>query len=431
MVPVHDAPSYRLSLLFGAAAGITIAAAALLAIHLTRSTVEDRLLLELDRTAQLVSDGMPLHDQSLRRVADYLEADLVAVDAAGRIAAASLSPSDRQAFETALAAGSLPEPGQDGSRVVEATWAGRTWTVGVATVRPQPRDPFLRARTPARAARVYVLHPTALIAAESKRVWLPVVGLIGLAGLLAYALALLGGRMLRRAQQDSFRRLLLVFGHEVSNPLAAIQGLSDGLRRRAGPHDARRLAMISSEAERLRLLLDGLRATPSRSDDLPRPADALVLGVLELLEHQLSHRRVEVEARLTAPGASTAGGEAIRQVVLNLLLNATEALPQGGRVVVESRLDLDCWVLSVTDDGPGVPPELRGRMFRPFWTTKPNGLGLGLPTCQRLAQAAGGGLTLDPQHTGGARFVLRWPARGDGRQRTQPETAAASRASSC
>jgi len=99
------------------------------------------------------------------------------------------------------------------------------------------------------------------------------------------------------------------------------------------------------------------------------------------------------------------------QVVLNLVLNAADACGAGGHVTVRARPSGSKVILEVEDNGPGVAPEVRARLFEPFVTTKEvgKGTGLGLAVCRGLVEAAGGSIVLDESHTKGARFVIELP----------------------
>ena len=99
-----------------------------------------------------------------------------------------------------------------------------------------------------------------------------------------------------------------------------------------------------------------------------------------------------------------------RQVLLNLLLNALEAVRRGGAVGVAVEQTADGGAsLAVTDDGCGLPADLGDRIFAPFITTKETGLGLGLSICKRIAEAHGGAITAADRAEGGAVFTLRLP----------------------
>jgi signal transduction histidine kinase len=107
----------------------------------------------------------------------------------------------------------------------------------------------------------------------------------------------------------------------------------------------------------------------------------------------------------------------LQQVFLNLFLNAIDAQPDGGRIVIETRADgrladgQRAATISITDAGPGVAEEVRGRIFEPFFTTKfgKGGTGLGLAICWGLVNGHGGEVRLESPPGQGARFVVRLP----------------------
>ncbi|MDP3614831.1 MAG: ATP-binding protein, partial [Rubrivivax sp.] len=137
---------------------------------------------------------------------------------------------------------------------------------------------------------------------------------------------------------------------------------------------------------------------------------------LHLLEPDCRARAVlpEVHADPGLP-AVLAEPVALQQIVHNLMMNALQALEQVP--AAERRLELHLTApnpaqvqLTVRDHGPGIPPEVRARLFEPFFTTRQDGLGLGLPLCESLAQAMGASLALAPGNGRGAAFVLLLPA---------------------
>ena len=242
----------------------------------------------------------------------------------------------------------------------------------------------------------------------------------GGAALLAAALGVLSQRMVERARTAALLRLLTSVAHEVRNPLGAIRTLARSLRGSANERDGRSLDLIAGEADRLTLLVDGLRAVGMPVRPLRREVDPdLELStVLALLEHQLAHRRVRVALSPSPTPTRVEGDPAqLRQVLLNLILNAADAMPRGGTVRLERGLERArpgdaglSWRVSVEDEGPGVPADVRARLFQPFVTTKPKGLGIGLYLSRRLLEANGGTLELASGPGTGARFVVRWPA---------------------
>jgi two-component system sensor kinase FixL len=100
----------------------------------------------------------------------------------------------------------------------------------------------------------------------------------------------------------------------------------------------------------------------------------------------------------------------VEQAIANLVLNAIEAVPPGrGEVAVALRRRGDRAAIAVEDNGPGVSPEIAARLFEPFETTKPRGMGLGLPLAKEIATRHGGALTWTPLGQGGTRFELELP----------------------
>ena len=247
---------------------------------------------------------------------------------------------------------------------------------------------------------------------------------------------------LRRAQEQVVRgerlamvgRLAAGIAHEVGNPLAAIVGLSEVMRDGGLEEEEIKdfAGRIGNEAQRIhrtvRQLLDYARAAPGATarpgeDGAPVEAGADVRDAIEqvrkLLQPQKSMRdivlTVDVEDALPTVGVS---GDRLVQVVLNLALNAADAIRGDGRargeIALRARLDGSKVVIEVEDDGPGIPAALRERVFEPFFTTKPagEGTGLGLPTSAAIVEQAGGAITVVNRGDGGggARMVVTLPA---------------------
>ena len=132
-----------------------------------------------------------------------------------------------------------------------------------------------------------------------------------------------------------------------------------------------------------------------------------------LFAHQLGLSKIKVELVLgTTPIISGNRGE-LQRLLLNLALNAQQAMPSGGLVRVSTTTDVEGWaVLRVADDGPGIPPELRQRIFEPFFTTKPAGTGTGLGLAIERAtssRATTASFRSSRSHGPGATFNIRLP----------------------
>jgi C4-dicarboxylate-specific signal transduction histidine kinase len=176
------------------------------------------------------------------------------------------------------------------------------------------------------------------------------------------------------------------------------------------------LALVGDELRRMERLLDVIieHARPDGATADHRPADVstAIEANLALLDHRARKRAVRLESKI--PGnlpAVTLGEDHLRQVLLNLLLNAIDATSPGGRVVLSARRVGDSVDIIVSDEGPGVPTELRSAIFDPFFSTRSdNAGGLGLSIAQRIVQDAGGEIRVSDRDAGGAEFAVRLAA---------------------
>lgn len=190
--------------------------------------------------------------------------------------------------------------------------------------------------------------------------------------------------------------------HEVKNPLGAIGIHLEHLRRRltrsaeGDPQSVERITVIREEIDRLREILDEwLRLTsPEERAAEPAPVTEVLTSVGRLLRVEARHQSVELVVDTHGEGSRvTLSSARLRQVLLNLAINALQVMPRGGRLSLRAE-DAGQWVmLEVEDTGPGIPKELRERIFDVHFTTREGGSGLGLPICRRIVEEAGGHLT--------------------------------------
>jgi PAS domain S-box-containing protein len=235
----------------------------------------------------------------------------------------------------------------------------------------------------------------------------------------------LRARMHQQERLAAVGALAASIAHEIRNPLASIAGsveLLAGELPLTGEHRVL-MELILKESDRLNVLItDFLDFTRERRPQ-PKPLDpaALLREVLRMLR-QRPEADEELKLVLTAEGAPAmieADPGMLRQVCLNLLINACEAVNWAGTLTVTLRPSGtaadEALIMEFRDDGPGVPPEARGRLFEPFFTTKPGGTGLGLAIAHRIVEMHGGQLELLETEGPGSVFQMRLPthARSD------------------
>jgi signal transduction histidine kinase len=204
--------------------------------------------------------------------------------------------------------------------------------------------------------------------------------------------------------------------HEINNPLFAILGLVEFLLREAEPgtkaHE--RLTLVHETGLEIktiaRALLDFARERPGEAETVNLASAAA--ATIELYRRTSAARDVEIVLRAD-PFVPVHGSAAqLKQLVLHLLANAREALPNGGTVAVAVLAAPGEAVLTVSDTGAGIPPFAQSRVFEPFFTThhERGATGLGLAAARAIAAGHGGTLTADSPPGSGARLTLRIPA---------------------
>lgn len=224
--------------------------------------------------------------------------------------------------------------------------------------------------------------------------------------------------LLRLTRLASMGDLLTEAVHEIRNPLVSVktflQLLPDNLDDRDFTENFR--GAVIDEVRRMERLLDSILQQARPSPEAAQTNEATIGGVLESVGRLLEKRAQEKRLRLVVDVGADLPKAAIdedplRQIVLNLTLNAFAATPERGRVALTAGMDSGALVLTVDDEGPGVPQAERARLFDPFFSTRGDRPGgLGLTVCRRLVDAAGGTILVeDAPGSAGARFRVRLP----------------------
>lgn len=216
---------------------------------------------------------------------------------------------------------------------------------------------------------------------------------------------------LRRADRlTALGELSAGMAHEIRNPLASIRGTAEILRDAFPPENryAEFTRILIAEVDRLNQVLEDFlnfarSGTAERNDFRP---DLVLQEVLQLSQQQAAKHQVSVSCdELPLPAAIGDAGQ-FKQVFLNLVLNAFQAMAPGGQLRIACELCDDRIYLRFHDSGPGIPAEDLDRIFNPFFTTKTEGTGLGLAITYRIVQNHRGQISVRNHPEGGAEFTL-------------------------
>jgi signal transduction histidine kinase len=404
----------------------------------------------------LATWGLPYTPELLRRLASLQQADFVLLDRDGRVAA-STSAGVGAALDAFLA-----------DRARRSDGAGDSFRLANPVPSVAVYQPIAESHDPRYSALVAVTSlEDATAAARRAALWLGLAMLTAAALLAALLLSLVRGitrplsdlsaladriaagersqrvqlprsdeigalaeslnsMMARLAEYESrlaSRSRLAALGdmsarlaHEIRNPLTGIKLHLQLLAERSGPRELPRLQQLLGEVQRLELLVSSTLMLGAEQPLATAAVDLaeLVADVLDLMQPSLEHRGIAVQRVQGELPPVEADRTRLRQALLNLVVNAADAMPHGGRLQVSTGPDAAARraLIAVEDSGPGVSDELRARLETDPRSTKPFGLGLGLVVCRDVAAAHGGELTIGRSTAlGGARFVIALPSR--------------------
>jgi len=236
------------------------------------------------------------------------------------------------------------------------------------------------------------------------------------------ASAQLERRLSRAENLAAMGRLTATLAHEIKNPLAIIRGSAQRLGK-LEPEAARMAAFVVEESDRLsatvaRYLRFAKEAESAAAGGATAAAEAgdlraMLDRTLDLLEGEMASRKVTLARAGTAPETAPVplDDESLKQVFLNLMLNALEAMPEGGTLGVTFNESGGRFGVAISDTGRGIDPDVLKRLGSPFFTTKAQGSGLGLFLTRRLLVSAGGALEIAPRDGGGTVCTAVLPRR--------------------
>jgi signal transduction histidine kinase len=203
--------------------------------------------------------------------------------------------------------------------------------------------------------------------------------------------------------------------HEIRNPLTAIKMQAQLLHESLSPQQSLRSGAIIDEIKRLELIVASTLdiTKPVQLTLSPCDPNQLIGEFVSLLRPTLEHRDIQISTRLlNNPTIVALDGDRIKQVLLNLLVNAEDELPHGGQIMISSEYVTNqmALLISVEDSGPGIPLDRRKSVFNQSESGKQTGFGLGLPICKELIELHNGQIKIQDSELGGAKFVITLPA---------------------
>ncbi|AMW81735.1 HAMP domain-containing protein [Pseudomonas sp. TH34] len=227
----------------------------------------------------------------------------------------------------------------------------------------------------------------------------------------------LEAQLRRRDRLHALGEVAMGLAHEIRNPLGIIKTATQLLHRRADlpETDKRHLEYVISEVSRINDLITEFLdfAKPSAPLRTVQAARPVVEEILGFCGPELSTHNIDAHIDDQAPGATIyADAKQLKQACLNLILNAIDAMPEGGRLTLGIRSVNGNTVISIADTGEGIPSDMIERIFTPFVTTKASGTGLGLAKVFSIMESHDGSIECVSEKDAGATFSLYIPAQG-------------------
>lgn len=221
-------------------------------------------------------------------------------------------------------------------------------------------------------------------------------------------------QMLRTEKLSALGQLSAGLAHEIRNPLTSIKILFQSFLESSSP-TRKDIEVVLSETERMETLLKQFLAFTHIEEATPQAVDLpeVTHHVLYICRYQMRIQGIEVATELAAMPPVLADRAMIEQVLINLIMNAVEAMPEGGELHISGGITVDNRVeIRVRDSGGGIPEAIRDKIFDPFFTTKPEGTGLGLSVIHNIVGHFGGTIDFCCDSTG-TTFAVSFPVASD------------------
>jgi signal transduction histidine kinase len=433
---------HRIVIPFAIVALVATAAAAFVSLSVTSRALQSRLQNQLLSAASVISRGdLALNPIILRNLHEVINAHIVTFDIDGRVVASTAADSAPTHAAALQAVAAYRQRGGEDALVVPLD-CGAPCVVAVRAVDGRPGYTVaLLAETTELAAATRAVARTILLAAALsgivlvlvsqavvRRVTAPLDRLVSFVRQLSPnnrgrraevgrnevgALALAFNDMLERLEQaqDALVRTekLALAGqiaarvaHDIRNPLSSIKMETQLVRARTDldPEAQESLSAVLHDIDQVESVIRDLLelARPGELRLQPESVNDVVADALTQLGPQFRHRKISVDAQFGRDlPAALLDRNRLKQVFLNVLVNASEAMPTGGRISITTQRAESELVVEICDDGVGVDPATLSRVFDPFVSTKPDGVGLGLVNAKSVVELHGGRIQLAPR----------------------------------
>lgn len=221
-------------------------------------------------------------------------------------------------------------------------------------------------------------------------------------------------QMFQMEKLTTVGELTMGLAHEIGNPLGGMKAVAQSLQydEMLSADSREDLGRLEAEIDRLSSFLRSFHGYAAQQPPRPEPCvlSETLDDVLFWTRRDAQSRKVGFKVDITGElPPLRADRHQLKQVLLNLVMNAIQAQPDGGTVLIRARPRDPLIELEVADSGPGIAPEMLARIFEPFFTTRREGSGLGLPIVRKIVEDHGGSISIHSNPGAGTRVVLNWP----------------------